>query len=444
MTRFHSQYICQQCGYAQVGWSGKCPNCGEWNSLVETVTEESKTKSTSNANRNAPKLEIQKLTGIKVAKNERITTKIPEFDRVLGGGMVGGQVILLAGEPGIGKSTILLQLANNLDNCLYVSGEESGQQVAIRAKRLGINSKTTNFLDSTDIDSIIASVNDVENCKLVIIDSIQTMVTGDLTGLAGSVGQVRECSARLVRFAKSKNIPVFIVGHVTKEKTVAGPSTLAHIVDTVLWFEGDKTTNLRLIRSYKNRFGATDEVGIFEMENFGLTSITNPQKLFLSETKSVPGSIVTSILEGTRPILVEIQSLVVATKLPFPKRVAQGIDARRLEMLIAILIKRANLPLWSQDIFVNVTGGISIKDPAADLAVCLCIASAFIEKSLQSKVVAIGEVGLLGEVRKVISEDKRIKEATRLGYTTISQNSKNQYLPQVINNLLLPNKNPKR
>ncbi len=414
MAKSHTQYVCQQCGYSQVGWAGKCPNCESWGSLVETIADEKKDQ----------KSKTKKLTPIKPInlfsvpsrKTSRISTKISELDRVLGGGLVPGQVVLIAGEPGIGKSTLLLQLVDKIGHTLYVSGEESIGQVKIRADRLKIKNKTLKFLEETDVDLIIASF---DNPHLVVIDSIQTMFTGDLTGLAGSVGQVRECAFRLLKAAKERNIPLFMVGHVTKEGTMAGPAVLAHIVDTLLWFEGDKSLTLRLLRAVKNRFGPTDEVGIFEMGERGLVPQTNAEKIFLSGgKKEVPGSVTTSILQGTRPFLAEIQSLVVPTKMAFPKRISQGIDVRRLELLLAILIRRCGLPLYECDVFINVAGGLKVTEPACDLPVCMSIASAFLNKPVKRSIISVGEVGLLGEVREVIAQDKRIKEAGRLGFTT--------------------------
>jgi DNA repair protein RadA/Sms len=385
--------------------------------LVETVTEESRTGRsgrTSRSSNKGIKTEPIKLSEVPTKSTQRVSTKISELDRVLGGGLVSGQVILLAGEPGIGKSTLLLQLSEQLGQVMYVSGEESTSQIAVRAKRLGITGTNVHVLEETDVDNIIDSI---ENPSAIIIDSIQTMSTSDLSGLAGSVGQVRECAFRLLKIAKSKNIPLFLVGHVTKEGTVAGPAVLAHIVDTVLWFEGDKSTTLRLLRAVKNRFGPTDEVGIFEMQDKGLISQTNSEKIFLSNTKKqIPGSVISSILQGTRPLLVEIQSLVVPTKMAFPKRIAQGIDSRRLELLIAVLIRRCGLPLYDFDVFVNIAGGISVKEPSIDLAICLSIASTYFDKAVAKGTIAIGEVGLLGEIREVVAQDKRVKESKRLGF----------------------------
>lgn len=427
----HSQYVCQQCGYSQVGWAGKCPNCGTWGSLVETLI--STTKGEREV-KNRKKTEAINLTSIPSKKTSRISTKISELDRVLGGGLVPGQVVLVAGEPGIGKSTLLLQLADKIGKTLYISGEESSSQVKVRADRLRIKNKTLKFLEETDVDSVVDSF---DGASLVVVDSIQTMSTEDLSGLAGSVGQVRECAFRLLKKAKEENIPLFMVGHVTKEGTVAGPAVLAHIVDTLLWFEGDKSLTLRLLRAVKNRFGPTDEVGIFEMDDKGLLPLTNAEKIFLTKSrKEVPGSVVSSILQGTRPLLVEIQSLVVPTKMAFPKRVAQGVDARRLEMLLAVLIRRCGLPLYDYDVFVNVAGGIKVVEPAADLAIVLSIASSFFDKPVAKNIMALGEVGLLGEVREVVAEEKRVKEAKRLGFTRPVTQKEIKYVNEVVKKLL--------
>lgn len=407
--------------------------------MVETfVSDEQTTSNKQHTTGNKP----ISLSSIPSEKVSRISTKISELDRVLGGGLVPGQVTLIAGEPGIGKSTLLLQLSDKLGNTLYVSGEESAYQVKIRANRLGVKNKLLTFLEETDVDSIIEAIEQLtvnnQQLNVIIVDSIQTLTTDDLSGLAGSVGQVRECAARLLRVAKRKNIPLFLVGHVTKEGTVAGPAVLAHIVDTVLWFEGEKSLSLRLLRAVKNRFGSTDEVGIFSMEDKGLIPEANAEKIFLTKkgSKGIAGSVVSSVLNGTRPMLVEIQSLVVPTKMAFPKRVAQGIDSRRLELLLAVLIRRCNLPLYDYDVFVNIAGGLTVREPACDLAICLSIASSYFDKALDSKIIAVGEVGLLGEVREVVAEEKRIKEARRLGFVLPVTQAKFKYLSQAIKTLL--------
>jgi DNA repair protein RadA/Sms len=391
------------------------------------------------------------LASVSSRKTSRLSTKISELDRVLGGGIVPGQVVLMAGEPGIGKSTLLLQVADMLGNCLYVSGEESVIQIALRAKRLGIKNKTIQVLEETNIDEVIKAVG-IEQAEKVraksslststtsatfstlVIDSIQTMVTSDLSGMAGSVGQVRESTYRLIRLAKSENIPIFVVGHVTKKGAVAGPAVLMHLVDTVLWFEGDKNLAFRLLRAVKNRFGPTDEVGIFSMKNTGLKSINNPAKLFISGGKKrASGSVITCLMQGTRPVLVEIQALVVPTKMAFPKRIAQGIDAKRFELLLAVLSRRCGLPLYEYDCYLNVVGGVLIRqDPSSDLAVCLALASAFYNKPVDSDHFALGEVGLLAEIREVFAQERRVKEAKRLGYRKPITNKEARDLRQAI------------
>jgi DNA repair protein RadA/Sms len=436
---FHSKYVCQQCGYESTGWLGRCPECGEWNTLVETVVSTNSKSETRNSKQGSKSSNSKpiKLSEIKQATTRRISTKISELDRVLGGGLVAGQVVLIAGEPGIGKSTLLLQLADKFDNVLYVSGEESIGQIKVRANRLGIKNKKIQLLEETNVDSVIEQLSIVNSkFSIIIVDSIQTMYTSDLTGMAGSVGQVRECTSRLLRVAKSKNIPLFLVGHVTKEGTVAGPAVLAHIVDTVLWFEGDKTLTMRVLRAVKNRFGPTDEVGVFDMQDKGLIPVADAQKAFLEKgKKEVPGSVVTSILQGSRPLLVEIQALVVPTKLAMPRRVAQGIDVRRLELMLAVLTRRCGLPLYDSDVFVNVAGGLKVMEPAADLAICLAVASTYFDKALPAKAVAVGEVGLLGEIREVVAQEKRIKEARRMGFTVPISSKEYKYVGQAIKTL---------
>ena len=480
MTKVFSEYVCQQCGYSQIGWAGRCPQCGSWGSLVETFVPESKTEKHKNI-RTKENPNPVSLDSISTRTGKRILTKISELDRVLGGGLVEGQVVLIAGEPGIGKSTLLLQVANTLVNhrlghigkgdetksnglakVLYVSGEESVNQIKVRADRLGISNRNIQLLEETDIDLVVEEAlklekvykvsksskdladpssrfsNSRESNTFLIVDSVQTMVTNDLSGMAGSIGQVRECAYRLVRFAKENNVPVFIVGHVTKEGTVAGPAVLMHIVDTVLWFEGEKSLSLRLLRAVKNRFGPTDEVGVLEMGDKGLVSVDDPEKIFLTSYKKVqPGSCITCLLQGTRPLLVEIQSLVVPTKMAFPKRVSQGIDSRRFEFLLAVLQTRVGLPFYEFDCFVNLTGGISLKnDPSADLAICLSLASSYFNKALAKGTLAIGEIGLLGDVRKVVAQEKRIKEAKRLGYKDVISNEQISYLSEGVKKYL--------
>lgn len=384
---------------------------------------------------------VFRLQDIKIDENKRIKTGEIELDNVLGGGLVAGMVVLVAGEPGIGKSTLLTQVAlhtpselrssppklgGDQGGVLYICGEESASQVALRVKRLGVSGQRLDdlfLLESADVDDIVNKIGEIKP-GLVIVDSIQSLQTADLTGVAGSVGQVRECAQRLAIIAKRLGIPLFIVGHVTKEGTIAGPRVLEHVVDTVLWFEGERTQNLRIVRAVKNRFGPTDEVAIFEMTEKGLVGIDNPSKLLLAErVKEVPGSVVSVVLEGTRPILLEIQALVTSSGLPIPRRVATGIDMSRLQMLVAVLTARAGLILGNSDVFVNVTGGVRLVDRGTDLAICLAIASSFLNKGLPADIAAVGEVGLLGEVRKVQGLEKRVKEAKKLGYRVASAES---------------------
>ena len=365
-----------------------------------------------------------KLQDIKIDENKRQKTGESELDGVLGGGLVSGMVVLVAGEPGIGKSTLLLQVAmKSKESVLYICGEESASQVALRAKRLGKTSTNVSLLETNDVDEAINKIRE-NKPELVIVDSIQSMTTSDLTGGAGSVGQVRECAQRLASSIKDLGSSIFIVGQVTKDGNIAGPRVLEHLVDTVLWFEGDRSSNLRLVRAIKNRFGATDEVGVFEMLENGLVGVSDPSTLLLAErVTKVPGSVVSVILEGKRPLLVEIQALTTSTSLSIPRRVSTGVDSNRLQMLVAVLIRRAGLHLGDQDIFVNVTGGIKLADRGIDLAICLAIASSFLNKPMPADVACVGEVGLLGEVRKITSLEKRIKEAKKLGYRVASAES---------------------
>ncbi len=419
MAKVRSQFVCQQCGYSQSQWAGRCPSCDVWNSMVETVEKTQRFKNSKTQN-NSP---IINLKDIKIDENKRLKTGESELDSVLGGGLVDGMVVLVAGEPGIGKSTLLLQVALKCKNVLYICGEESASQVALRAKRLGKISDNVSLLETNDVDEAISKIIETRP-EVVIADSIQSLVTTDLTGGAGSVGQVRECAQRIAASIKELGASVFIVGQVTKDGNIAGPRVLEHLVDTVLWFEGDRSSNLRLVRAIKNRFGATDEVGVFEMSEAGLVGVSDPSKLLLSErVTKVPGSVVSVILEGRRPLLVEIQALTTPSQLSIPRRVAIGIDANRLQMLVAILIRRAGLHLGDQDIFVNVTGGIKLADRGVDLAICVAIASSFLDKPMPADIAAVGEVGLLGEVRKVTNLDKRIKEAKKLGYRVASAES---------------------
>ena len=353
----------------------------------------------------------------------RISTGISELDTVLGGGIVPGMAVLLSGEPGIGKSTLLLELADMSKMSsivLYVAGEESASQIKIRASRLNVKAENLLVLEDTNVDNVVRLIEqESKSISLIIADSIQTLTTEDLAGVAGSVGQVRECAARLISTTKNFGIPLFLVGHVTKDGTIAGPKVLEHIVDTVLNFEGDKYSNLRLLRTSKNRFGPTDEVGLFEMGDAGLKEIKNYQGFTVDGAKSAPGSCLTVTMEGTRPMLAEIQALVTDTPIPNPRRVARGVDYNRLLTIVAILQKRLNLPLYKEDVYVNVSGGLNISEPAADLAMALAILSSYRDKTLPAGTVALGELDLLGTIRKINSLERRVKEAKKLGFKNI-------------------------
>ncbi len=424
--KLRSSFICQQCAFESPSWYGKCPSCGEWNSLVETVREISSSKSQITNKSQISNTKPQKLSDVRHIEKNRLKSGFAEFDRVMGGGIVPGSVTLLAGDPGIGKSTLTLHVIAAAGG-LYVSGEESAEQIKLRAKRLGIGGENVSILSEISVESIVSNVSEK---KLVIIDSIQTLMSSDLDGMAGSVGQIRHCAEVLIAAAKTKGISIIIIGHVTREGTIAGPKVLEHMVDTVLYLEGERFANARILRTLKNRFGAVEEVGIFEMDDKGLREISNPSALFLQDrVKNVPGSIVTVVMEGTRPMLVEIQALTVASQLAMPRRIGNGIDYNRLQLVIAILSKRLNVPLGGFDIFVNVSGGMRVSEPSADLAVALAILSSFKNKALDPKTAVFGEVGLLGEVRSIGSDERRTKEARRLGFTTIIS-------PKTVRNLL--------
>lgn len=447
MPKTTTKFVCQQCGYESAGWLGKCPGCGSWNTLVETKFERGGAKEA----RVSGAARLLRLNDIEKKGLQRLSTEILELDRVLGGGVVPGSVILLAGDPGIGKSTLLLQtaagLAQKTSPAVYISGEESAEQIKIRAERLGIKNQNILFLNETNIEQILEVLRKVleeEGISLVVVDSIQTIWTEDLGGTAGSIGQVRESASKLINFAKIKRVPLFLVGHVTKEGGIAGPMVLSHLVDTILFFEGERFQSLRLLRGIKNRFGPTDELGVFSMEEKGLIQVENPSALFLEATEEeVSGKVVTCLMEGSRPLLVEVQALVLPTQLPVPRRVSSGIEWNRLSLLVAVLSRRAALPLSNFDIFVNVVGGIKISEPAADLAICLAIASAWSDKAINSHVCLLGEVGLLGEIRMVGQLKKRIQEAKRLGFTRVISPETVKTLNQTIKILLQAPQNSK-
>jgi len=473
-TKQRTSYVCQECGYDTPKFLGKCPECGSWNSFKEIRLGPS-AKGTGQSGLTVlteQNIQPQPLSNITFSEKERIGTGFGELDTVLGGGLVRGGATLLAGDPGIGKSTLLLQLALKMSNSkvvlseakdplhpqnnsnkeilrsaqndnhkvLYISGEESVEQISLRANRLIANGKKLKanenllLLSLADVDEAIAHIQQVKP-SLIIVDSIQTMESQNAGGLAGAVGQVRYAAMHLIRSAKQNQIPLIIVGHVTKEGMVAGPMVLSHMVDTVLFLEGEKYTSVRILRSFKNRFGPVDEVGIFQMLEAGMTEVSHPEQLFLTaENAGKPGSIITATLEGTRAFLVELQGLTVYSKLPFPRRVVSGLDQRRVELLLAVLQKHARLPLDTVDVFVNVVGGLRLSDPGVDLGVCLAVFSSLKNAPLP-QTVAVGEVGLLGELRNVPGSDKRIREAKKLGYKRIITAETHKTLKDVLESL---------
>ena len=424
MAKGRSIYSCTECGASSPKWQGQCPGCGQWNTLVETVAEAATPGGKRFGTSFAPLAAAgkpQDLAAIRPREEPRLPTGIDEFDRVLGGGIVAGGVVLIGGDPGIGKSTLLLQalarLAETGQPVLYVSGEESGEQVALRAQRLQLPVSGLRLLPEINLEKIIASLQE-EKPLVAVIDSIQTLWSDALQSAPGSVAQVRECAAQLTRFAKQTGTSIFLVGHVTKEGTLAGPRVLEHIVDTVLYFEGDTHSSFRLVRAFKNRFGAVNELGVFAMTDKGLRGVSNPSALFLSQhAHDVAGSCVLVTQEGTRPLLVEIQALVDSAQSGNPRRLTVGLDAQRLAMLLAVLHRHAGVTCGDQDVFVNAVGGVRIQEPAADLAVLLAIVSSLRNKPLPGKWVAFGEIGLAGEIRPAPRGQERLKEAAKLGFT---------------------------
>jgi len=443
-------YVCQECGYDSPAYLGKCPECGNWNTFKEFVEAsvagggKAKSDSVIAQSGESPK----KLSEIVYQKNLRIQTKFHELDTVLGGGLVAGSAILLAGDPGIGKSTLLLQLCLSLASdgktILYISGEESIEQIKLRADRLLASAKggvkgeqktdTLLLISLSDPDIAITQIESVKP-DLVVVDSIQTMQSANLEGLSGSVGQVRYAALHFIRTCKALQTPLILVGHVTKEGMVAGPMVLSHMVDTVLFLEGEKVTSTRLLRSLKNRFGPVDEVGVFLMDEGGLKEVAHPEQIFLSlKTENVAGSVLVVTMEGTRAFLVEIQALAVYSKLPMPRRVVSGLDQKRVELLLAVLQKHCRLPVETMDIFVNVAGGLKLSDPGIDLGICLAIYSS-VKNIPLSKTVGIAEVGLLGELRDVPSLGKRIREAEKLGFSGILTAKTSKFLNNVLQSL---------
>lgn len=416
MSKTRIKYICSNCGYESLRWLGKCPECESWNTFTEEIIETGKGKSLSYKGT----INIKKINEIEGAEKNRIITGIGELDRVLGGGFIPGSVILLGGDPGIGKSTLAMQAASRINQkVLYVTGEESTAQIKTRAARLNIKSDDFFILSETDLNIILAAINSLTP-SLVIIDSIQTMYRSELDNSPGTITQIRECTSQLMDTAKKNDISVLIVGHVTKEGFIAGPKVLEHMVDTVIQFEGESHHAFRILRAQKNRFGSTNEIGIFEMHEDGLTEVKNPSEVFLSERdKEISGSAITASIEGTRPILLEVQALVTPSSFGNPQRVATGFDYRRLSILLAVLEKRGGYRLSANNVFLNMAGGVKIDEPAIDLAVCCSIASSLTDKIVNSKTVLIGEVGLGGEVRSVGHIEKRIQEAEKLGFKRV-------------------------
>ena len=417
MAKNSTIFVCNECGYESAKWLGKCPACNAWNTFFEQKIVENKgTKNNVSERKN---IKPQALNTYVAKENIRTSTGFEELDRVLGGGIVKGSLVLLGGEPGIGKSTLILQICNKIKGngkVLYVSGEESAEQIKLRADRLGISNEDILFLGETDIEIIGQVIIEIKP-KLVIIDSIQTMYSEELSAAAGSVSQVREITAQIMKICKMQDITTIIIGHVTKEGNIAGPRVLEHMVDTVLYLEGERYFSYRIIRGVKNRFGSTNEIGMFEMKEEGMCEIQNPSNVLISEREDNPaGSCIVSCMEGTRPILVELQSLTTQSVFGFPKRTANGIDFNRLALLIAVMEKKAGLMLGSQDVYLNVVGGLRINEPSIDLGIILSTCSSFKNIAIPKDVVVMGEVGLTGEVRRINLVEKRIKESEKLGF----------------------------
>jgi len=419
MARPKTVHTCAECGASAPKWQGQCPGCGAWNTLVETVAVPAAARFETVA---GARSQVTLLASVRAQENARIATGIEEFDRVLGGGLVAGGVVLLGGDPGIGKSTLLLQACAALGaarRTLYVTGEESVEQVALRAQRLSLVNAPVELLAEVELEAIVAAIN-ATRPEIVVVDSIQTVFTGTLASAPGSVAQVRECAAQLTRLAKQRGVVVVFVGHVTKEGAIAGPRVLEHIVDTVLYFEGDPHSSFRLVRAIKNRFGAANELGVFGMTERGLKGVGNPSALFLSQHHAeIPGSAIVATLEGSRPLLVEIQALVDPVQGGMPRRLAVGLDPQRLALLLAVLHRHGGVETAGYDVFVNAVGGVRIQEPAVDLAVLLAIESSIKNRPLPEKSLVFGEVGLAGEIRPVQRGQERIREAAKLGFRTV-------------------------
>lgn len=419
MPKVRTTWVCQQCGANSPGYLGKCPSCGEWHSMVETIEE--RTTPTRSASRGGTVPLLQPLNDVSPKGQERQIVPISELNRVLGGGLVPGSLVLIGGDPGIGKSTLVLQAASMLGSAsqpvVYVSAEESPQQIKLRADRLGIRPDHVLIMSETNLNAILGGIESLDPA-LLVIDSIQTVMLDEISSAAGSVSQVRECTSRLMQWAKPRNVPVFVIGHVTKEGAIAGPRVLEHMVDAVLYLEGERFHQYRILRAVKNRFGSTDEVGVFEMADVGLREVANPSEAFLEERSAIAaGSTVAVTMEGTRPILVEVQALATPTAFGLPRRSANGLDTSRLQLLVAVLQKRVGLGLGTQDVYANVVGGLRVMEPAVDLAVAVAVASSFRDRPVDRTSAVIGEIGLSGELRSVNQLDRRINEASRLGFT---------------------------
>ncbi len=426
MARQKSVFVCQNCSYESPQWVGQCPSCDTWNSFEETVVVQKASLGRLSARGSSSAAHFINFSEISSKPTQKTSSGIQEFDRVLGGGFVPGQVILLAGEPGIGKSTLITQIAQSMRDkrIFYVCGEENVEQVKLRAHRLGVDTNNLYLLAETNIDVITASLDQNSRADLIIVDSVQTLYSSELTGVAGSVSQVKYSAQVLTNLAKSLNVPLILVGHVTKEGTVAGPKVLEHIVDTVLYLEGDTQHLFRMLKTAKNRFGPVSEVGVFEMKDTGVMEVSNPSQFFLEQRKgSASGSCVTVVMEGFRPILFEIQALATKSFFGYPKRTASGFSANRLAVLIAILEKRCGLNLSDHDVYLSVAGGFKVSEYACDLAVCLAIASSLRDRPIGKGVAAFGECGLSGEVREVAHQEKRIKEAKRMGFDLVLSSS---------------------
>ncbi|WP_174616465.1 DNA repair protein RadA [Virgibacillus ihumii] len=429
MAKRKTKYVCQDCGYESAKWMGKCPGCGNWNTLVEEMEASSMRSGQTLGADNSAKQKPESITAIQSEEEPRITTSMKEFNRVLGGGIVPGSLALIGGDPGIGKSTLLLQISSQLAEkqlpVLYISGEESTRQTKLRADRLGIKSDLLYVLAETNMLDIANQINQIKP-SFVVIDSIQTIFREEVASAPGSVSQVRECTAELMKIAKGNGIPIFIVGHVTKEGAIAGPRLLEHMVDAVLYFEGERHHVYRILRGVKNRFGSTHEMGIFEMKEEGLREVMNPSEIFLEErSQGAAGSTVVASMEGTRPVLVEIQALISPTSFGNPRRMATGIDTNRVPLLMAVLEKRVGLMLQNQDAYIKVAGGVKLDEPAIDLAVAVSIASSFRDQPTKPEDIFVGEVGLTGEVRRVARIEQRVQEAAKLGFKRVICPKKN-------------------